>query len=258
MQEELKNVSEANIAERIPQQISLSPQADPFLTLIERAASNPDFDITKMQALRDMRDQELSRLAKQAYALDYTLMAPKLPKVVKTKKNKQTDSMYAAIEDINLTVNPILEAHGFATMTKIKNQTKEDVTIEAILLHCGGHSESTEITFPLDRAGIAGTVNKTAVHAISSSITYGKRVAICALLNISTGDDKDGNSQTEEVSPTTTQRNAMFKFFDQFNENQKERFIKETGGVLNVLKKDYDKTLARMKKTIGDKKNEGK
>lgn len=46
---------------------------------------------------------------------------------------------------------------------------------------------------PLDNAGIQGTVNKTGPHATASSVTYAKRVAICALLNISTGDDKDGN-----------------------------------------------------------------
>ena len=41
---------------------------------------------------------------------------------------------------------------------------------------------------PLDTSG-----SKNGVQAVGSTVSYGKRYAICALLNISTGDDTDGN-----------------------------------------------------------------
>lgn len=44
-------------------------QPDPFLAMIERAASNPEFDIVKMQALVDMRNAELARQARVAFDL---------------------------------------------------------------------------------------------------------------------------------------------------------------------------------------------
>jgi hypothetical protein len=41
---------------------------------------------------------------------------------------------------------------------------------------------------PIDTSG-----SKTSVQGIGSTVSYGKRYTLCALLNISTGDDTDGH-----------------------------------------------------------------
>ena len=74
------------------------------------------------------------------------------------------------------------------------------MTVEAILWHKDGHSESNPLTIPLDNVGVKGMVNKTNVHATASSVTYAKRVALCGLLNISTGNDVDGNARIDPVT----------------------------------------------------------
>lgn len=171
-----------------------------FAAMMERLAVNKDVDVEKLERMMAMNERILDRNAEQAFAADYVRMKPKLPKVVRTKINTQTDSKYAPLEDINTQIDPVLEEYGFGTSTKIVAQTESTVTVQATLWHRDGHKESTNIVMPLDNVGAKGTVNKTNVHATASSVTYAKRVAICALLNISTGDDKDGNTQAVSVS----------------------------------------------------------
>ena len=182
--------------ENPPQAVVVAPptsETSAILSVIERVALDPNVDIEKLERMLDMQERVLNRNAKQAFAADFVRMKPHLPRVVRTKKNEQTKSKYAPLEDINKEIDPVLERFGFGTSTKLVSQTDRAVTVKAMLWHRDGHIEENEITMPLDDRGIAGTVNKTLPHAVSSSIMYARRVATCAILNISTGDDRDGN-----------------------------------------------------------------
>ncbi len=176
---------------------SIKSENDAILAVIERVALNPNADIEKLERMLDMQERILNRNAKSQFAADFVRLKPHLPKIIRSKDNTQTKSKYAPLEDINMKIDPVLAQYGFGTATKIIAQTTDSISVKAELWHSSGHVEETIITMPLDRTGIAGTVNKTLPHATSSSATYAKRVAICALLNISTGDDKDGNGEIE-------------------------------------------------------------
>lgn len=234
---------------------------DAMLGMIERLAANPDVDIVKMQALLDMRNQEfvridsqhqleLARIAKQEFAIDFVPMSAELPLIIKTKSNTQTHSKYAELADINQVIRPILGKYGFSISTNITNQTKESVTVVATLMHKGGHTQSIELTLPLDGAGFKGNANKTDIQAIASSISYAKRIAICALLNISTGDDKDGNANTADVFATEIQRTAIVALYKKLTEQEQDNFNERTGGLLSIQKKDVDTTIAALNNTI--------
>lgn len=195
-----------------------------FMGMMERLAMS-NIDVAKLEKMMDLHERMLDRNKADAFAVDYVAMKPNLPTVLRSKSNTQTNSKYAPLEDINEQVDPVLSKYGFGTSTKIMSQTEASVTVEAILWHREGHKETTVITMPLDNVGAKGTVNKTNVHATASSITYAKRVAICALLNISTGDDKDGNEvggavDTEQAAEidtllrnTKSDRVAFLAFF---------------------------------------------
>jgi hypothetical protein len=172
----------------------LPPPTGGVLALIERVALDPAANVETLERLYAMHERDLARRAGQAFAADYVRMKPHLPLVIKTHLNDQTHSRYAKLEDINQQIDPILESFGFATATKVVAQTDALITVRCELWHQQGHVESTELSMPLDDSGIAGKVNKTKPHAIASTVTYLKRVGLCALLNISTGDDKDGNA----------------------------------------------------------------
>jgi hypothetical protein len=200
-------------------QIAAADQKTSVMSMIERVASDPQFDVAKLEKLIALQTQILDRQAaqdaefraqeaKRLYDTDFVQMKPELPLVIKTHDNTQTDSRYAKIEDVNQQVDPILAKYGFGTSSKVTAQTDKDVTMLLEVRHRGGHAETMTLTMPLDDCGAKGAVNKTKLHAISSTITYIKRVGFCAMLNISTGDDKDGNTNKKKGSPITVEEAA--------------------------------------------------
>jgi hypothetical protein len=182
------------------EQLPVQSEQATLMNLIAKMASDPQADVPKLERLIELRNAEMARQAKAAYDADFVIMKPFLPLVIRTHDNSQTKSKYAKIEDVNQAVDPILSRYGFATTSKVLSQTADSVTMRLEVRHREGHAESMELTMPIDDKGAQGTVNKTKIHAISSTITYIKRVGFCALLNISTGDDKDGNHETSFIS----------------------------------------------------------
>ena len=57
----------------------LASESAAIIQVIERAASNPNVDIDKMERLLLMQERILEREAKAAYAADLALMQPNLP-----------------------------------------------------------------------------------------------------------------------------------------------------------------------------------
>lgn len=213
---------------------------------ITAMASNPDIDVAKLEKLMDLNERMLNREAAKEFAEDFVQMKPELPTVARTHNNSQTKSKYAKLEDINVVVDPVLAKYGFGTQTKIKEQTDKGVTVTAILTHRGGHKEETTIFMPLDDRGIAGTVNKTQPHAVSSSITYAKRVAICALLNISTGDDADGNTDNGCI---TLEQAAEIDNLIRVTGADRAKLLEyaSSDDVRNIPAKNYGKTISMLK-----------
>jgi hypothetical protein len=231
----------------------VASEAAGVMSLILRAGET--MEPARLGQLMDLQERILNREAKQAFSVDYVRMKPHLPRVVRSKSNTQTKSKYAPLEDINNAVDPVLERFGFATATKILSQTAESVTVEAELIHSGGHIEKTQITMPLDDRGSQGTVNKTGPHATASSITYAKRVAICALLNISTGDDADGNN--EKNGPLDHERAVEIDLLLAEIKADKGTFLAMFGveDVRDIRAKDYDTAKRFLMTKKGAKKN---
>ena len=94
---------------------------------------------------------------------------------------------YALWEDINERIRPVLVEHGFSLRFRVR-QDQGAVIVTAALVHVAGHREETELLLPVD-----GTGGKTAVQAVGSAVSYGKRYTASLLLNITTrGEDDDG------------------------------------------------------------------
>lgn len=167
----------------------LEPQKPLIQQMLESAK---DIDVEKLKVLQEMHYRDQDRAAERSYAEDFIRMKAKLPKIVRLKKNTQTNSKYAPLEDINTSIDHILEEFGFGTMHKIIETNAEGVKVNVRLWHKGGHFEEIPVWMPIDDKGMQGTKNKTLPHGIASAVMYARRVGECSLLNISTGDD-DGN-----------------------------------------------------------------
>lgn len=166
------------------------PTATAIIQVIERAASNPQVDIDKMERLLQMQERILDRNAKAAYTAALAELQTKLPVITERgeiKVNNKVQSRYALWEDVNDTIKPLLAEYGFALSFRI-GKDGNDITVTGVLSHRDGHSEETTISLPADTSG-----SKNAVQARASSISYGKRYTAFALLNItSRGEDDDG------------------------------------------------------------------
>jgi len=172
---------------------------DPFLEMMERVASNPDIDADKMQKILDMQIQVMDRTARDEFYRAMTEVQKVLPAVMKDSFNPQTKSHYAKIEAIAKAIKPTYTKHGFSmSFTQGKSDFEQYMHIEGILRHSAGHSEDFYfVDLPVDMVGIKGQPNKTEVHGRGSTFTYGRRYLTCAMFNVATEDDEDGNAAYE-------------------------------------------------------------
>lgn len=176
--------------------------ASAMIAMIERAARDPNVDIDKMERLWSMKERMDASRAKAAFDSALSEMQPKLPVVHKNGKITIKDkndaekviqsTPYGLFEDINIAVIPILAEHGFAISFRTSADGKVKVT--AILSHREGHREETSLELMHDSTG-----SKNSVQAIGSSVSYGKRYTMCAILNITIKGEDDDAKKAGEV-----------------------------------------------------------
>ncbi len=161
-------------------------QPDQFIAMMERLAMADNVDVSKIEKMMDLQERILDRNAKQAYMADFSQMQPKLPAV--ERKGKAHNTKYAKYEDIVDAVRPHLGQYGFGFSHKV-NQIDNKIEVVCTLTHKSGYSESTQFVAAADISG-----SKNAVQAVGSTISYGKRYTLLALLGIATEEeDTNGN-----------------------------------------------------------------
>lgn len=179
--------------------------AKEMMGIISTAVSSPNFDPEKFDRLLDIQERWLDREAREAFARAFAKMQPELPEVeraatakVQHRDNKGSHSYkYARFGDILAAIKPVLHKHGFGLSHRVN--TEKGITVQAVLWHEGGHSESTTISLGADKSG-----SKNDAQAVGSSIEYARRYSTNALLGIATKDaDTDANpsSNDKHISP---------------------------------------------------------
>lgn len=174
-------------------------QPDQFIAMMERLAMADNVDVAKIEKMMDLQERILDRNAKQAYMADFAQMQPELP-AVERKGTAHNDKKYAKYEDVIEAVRPHLGKYGFGFSHKV-NQTDAKIEVICTLTHRSGYSESTQFVAAADASG-----SKNAVQAVGSTISYGKRYTLLALLGIATEDeDKDGNNPNDFITEEQAQ-----------------------------------------------------
>lgn len=172
--------------------------ADPMVSMIERIASDPNSDLSKLERMLEMKEKVDAQNAKAAFDAAFSRASAQFPEIPLRGENKHQKTRYALLKDILSGVRPILSAHGLA-LSFSTEVDKDFVTVTAELSHEGGHSKRNSIPLPRD----AGA-GRNAVQAVGSSQTYGQRYTAQAILGLSLGDDTedDGNSASS-LEPIT-------------------------------------------------------
>jgi len=170
-----------------------------LISMIERAARDPNVDIDKMERLFQMRERIVRESREAAFNAAMAAAQEELRPVVRKLQNKQTNSSYADLAAISEGADPIIHKHGFGCIfSEFQSERERHIGVRIKVTHAAGHSDSHDFHIPVDDAGIKGQVNKTPVHAYSSTLTYGRRVAKCAVFDIATKNDTDGNQPQNE------------------------------------------------------------
>lgn len=198
-------MSEAAVVKIEPQASAVAaPQSESsaLISMIERAARDPNVDIEKMERLFQMHERVQASAAKAAYLAALSAMQASLTAAVR-KGTGHNSKKYARFEDVTDALRPQLKAHGFSLTYRVK-QSADRITVVGVLGHAAGHSEETEITLPADASG-----SKNSVQAWGSSVSYGKRYVALTITGIATDDDDDGQSAGAEPTITEDQVVAL-------------------------------------------------
>lgn len=188
-EERVKSVS-------VPQDQEIS-----MLATISRLALDPRCDMEKLERLMALQERMEAKTALESFNASFAQMQCDMPSVEKRTENTHTKKLYADLDDINAAVRPTMAKYGFGVSFKIVTHEK-GVTVTGILMHKNGHREETSMVLPLDTGA-----GRSAVQSVGSTTTYGKRYVMCALLNITSGDDNDNDGyrdKSQEAAPTVT------------------------------------------------------
>ena len=183
-------------------QVAVVSESSAVLAVIARAASDPTVDMDKLERLLDMQERIMNKQAETEVNAALAAMQADIPSVA--ERGTGHNIKYATLEDIVDVVRPIMNQYGFAVSFSVE-QAEKTITIIGELVHKGGHSKQTKMILPHETSG-----SKNAVQAIGSSVSYGKRYVLCAMLNIATrGEDDNGYAAVPEV-PKKTISQARF------------------------------------------------
>lgn len=171
-----------------------------MMAVIERAASNPETDVAKMERLYAMYQDMQKQRSEALYNRAMTECQQEIPAIKRNKRNTQTNSNYADLEKINDVLVPIYTKHGFGLSFGTETSPHENcVRVVCDVSHAGGFTKRYYYDAPLDLTGIKGTQNKTNLQASGSSMNYARRYLTMMIFNVATTDDDDGN-QTDVVN----------------------------------------------------------
>ncbi len=154
-------------------------------------ARDPSIEPARLGQLMELQERAEKRNAEKEFTAAFARL--KFPPFIKNRKGHS--AKYAAFEDIQRVIDPILEAEGF-TLTYSSGQVNEKGLIPTygLLSHVGGFSRPGEVWLPPD--GVAtrsGGMNMNALQAVGSSMSYGQRYCAKLMLNLRfIGEDDDG------------------------------------------------------------------
>lgn len=126
-----------------------------------------------------------------------------MPVLPKDKTNPHFKSKYTSLDILVEKVEPVLEAHGLVW-----------TTMPGFLVDCGPvlHYQLLHVE---SGGGIEGTMPlllaKKDPQGQGSAITYARRYALCAVLNLVADEDDDGNSASEPPKPAAKPKNNTAK-----------------------------------------------
>ena len=171
------------------------------LSVIERAASNPEIDVEKLERLLAMQERIVARHAETAFSASMTAAQSEMGPISADANNPQTHSKYASYAKLDKVLRPIYLRHGFALSFDEGDSPKpEHIRVLCHVSHNQGHTRTYHKDMPADGKGAKGGDVMTKTHAAGAAMSYGMRYLLKGIFNVAVGEeDKDGNDSLPTI-----------------------------------------------------------
>ena len=194
--------------------IDHQPESGALMTLIERVALDPNFDVAKLQAMMDMKERWDATEARKAYVAAMAEFKANPPEILKRKQvtfelksGGETSYKHAELADVTAAVIQPLAQAGFSHAWSTRQIDGGQIEVTCTLTHRLGHCESTTLKSASDQSG-----GKNNIQAIASTVTYLERYTLLMATGLATkGMDDDGrNANTATFDTKAADWIALF------------------------------------------------
>ncbi len=183
-------------------QIEPAPQATEgatLLSVISRAASDPNVNIDKMERLMAMHRDMQRQQAEADFNAAMARVQSSMGRIGTDKRNSQTNSDYATYAKLDRELRPLYSAEGFALSFGTDPAEVENIVrVTCHVSHAAGFTRKYLIDMPADGKGARGNDVMTKTHATGSATQYGMRYLLKMIFNVAIGEDDDGNAASGE------------------------------------------------------------
>ncbi len=217
-------------------------QPQNVLAVISRLAENPQADPNIVAKWLEMYERLDAQRRQQAYTSALVRLQADMPQIERNGviPLRGGEIRYAKLEDIDLTIRPMLAAEGLAFSFGSHSEDGKLFKITAKLSHRDGYSEVFHLHVPLDTGP-----GRSAIQAVGSSLSVAKRQLIKMALHIvEKGEDVDG-ADLDKISGE--QLKDLDSLLKEVGADEK-RFLKFMGvdKFDQILVRDYQKAITAL------------
>lgn len=171
---------------------------DPVLTLLNRAALDPQFDASKFEiAVAFLRERETTS-ARRAFNSAMSAAQAEMGAVYRDRANDHLRSRYATLDGMLAVILPVISRHGLSLrFTAAPASQPGWMAVSCVISHVGGHVEPpVTLEGPIMTQGAAGgRTQMTAIQGVGSTATYLKRYALGMAFALVLSDEQDDDGE---------------------------------------------------------------
>lgn len=174
----------------------VQPEGATILSVISRAASDPNVDIEKLERLMAMKERMDAKEAETAFNGAMARVQSAMRRIEADKTNKQTNSSYASYGQLDRELRPLYTEEGLSLSFDTEPAPEGMVGMVCYVSHQAGHTRTYHASVPSDGKGAKGNDVMTKTHAFGSGTAYGMRYLLKMIFNVAIGIDMlddDGN-----------------------------------------------------------------
>jgi len=170
-----------------------------ILQVIQRAATDPSFDVEKMERLLAMKERMDAKAAEIEFNDALSRVQARMGRIEADATNNQTRSSYATYGKLDKVLRPIYTAEGFSLSFGTEDAPEGMVGMICFVSHRAGHTRQYRAHVPSDGKGAKGGDVMTKTHAFGSGTSYGMRYLLKMIFNVAIGEeDDDGNAASSD------------------------------------------------------------